>query len=228
MKFRSTVLAASLAFGALAVAAQASASCSYPKAPDRIPDGTKATKEEMLAGMKTMRAYNDLVAKYTECLQADHDEALAKIDPRYGSQILSDSGLEPAELAIAALDAAPACPWVRQRRYERIVLSKTLTGTLSSSWGKSTISIRELSLGGGMGTKEDNLRIGSEANLDISVGVRHVKAQVLLRRARANEVGFEIVNTDLESRFRLRRVLIEAVDRAPEGKSSEWDGKRKV
>jgi len=79
-----------------------------------------------------------------------------------------------------------------------------------------------------MGTKEDNLRIGSEANLDISVGVRHVKAQVLLRRARANEVGFEIVNTDLESRFRLRRVLIEAVDRAPEGKNSEWDGKRKV
>ena len=155
-------------------------------------------------------------------------QALAKIDPRYGSQILSDSGLEPAELAIAALDAAPACPWVRQRRYERIVLSKTLSGTLSSSWGKSTISIRELSLGGGMGTKEDNLRIGSEANLDISVGVRHLKAQVLLRRARVNEVGFEIVNTDLESRYRLRRVLIEAVDRAPEGKSSEWDGKRKV
>ena len=28
-------------------------------------------------------------------------QALAKIDPRYGSQILSDSGLEPGELAIA-------------------------------------------------------------------------------------------------------------------------------
>jgi hypothetical protein len=154
-------------------------------------------------------------------------QALAKIDPRYGSQILSDSGLEPGELAIAALDSAPACPWVRQRRYERIVLPKTLSGALSSSWGKSTISIRELSLGGGMGTKEDNLRIGSEANLDISVGVRHIRAQVLLRRARANEVGFELVNTDLESRYRLRRVLLEAVDRAPEGKSTEWDGKRK-
>ena len=155
-------------------------------------------------------------------------QALAKIDPRYGSQILSDSGLEPGELAIAALDAAPACPWVRQRRYERIVLPKTLSGALSSSWGKSTIAIRELSLGGGMGTKEDNLRIGSEANLDISIGVRHIRAQVLLRRARANEVGFELVNTDLESRYRLRRVLIEAVDRAPEGKSTEWDGKRKI
>ena len=99
-------------------------------------------------------------------------QALAKIDPRYGSQILSDSGLEPGELAIAALDAAPACPWVRQRRYERIVLPKTYSATISSSWGKSSILIRELSLGGGMGTKEDNLRIGSEANLEISVGVR--------------------------------------------------------
>jgi hypothetical protein len=155
-------------------------------------------------------------------------QALAKIDPRYGSQILSDSGLEPGELAIAALDSAPACPWVRQRRYERIVLSKTLSATISSSWGKSSILIREMSLGGGMGTKEDNLRIGSEANLDISMGVRHVRAQVLLRRARVNEVGFEIVNTDLESRYRLRRILIDAMERGPEGKPHEWDGMRKV
>ena len=77
---------------------------------------------------------------------------------------MSDSGLEPAELAIAPLDFAPACPWVRQRRYERMVLSKTVPATIGSSWGKSRIMIRELSLGGGMGTKEDNLRIGSEAN----------------------------------------------------------------
>jgi len=154
-------------------------------------------------------------------------QALAKIDPRYGSQILSDSGLEPGELAIAALDSAPACPWVRQRRYERIVLAKALSATISSSWGKSSILIREMSLGGGMGTKEDNLRIGSEANLDISIGVRHVRAQVLLRRARVNEVGFEIVNTDLESRYRLRRILVESIDRAPESRGGEWDGERK-
>src|ERR1700751_4418210 len=154
-------------------------------------------------------------------------QALAKIDPRYGSQIRADSGLEAGELAIAALDSAPACPWVRQRRYERIVLSRTLSATISSSWGKSSILIREMSLGGDMGTKEDNLRIGSEANLDISMGVRHVRAQVLLRRARVNEVGFEIVSTDLESRYRLRRILVDAVERGPEGKNQEWDGTRK-
>jgi hypothetical protein len=80
MKFRSTVLATLLAFAALAVTAQASAACSYPQAPDKIPDGSKSTKEEMLAGMKQMRAYNDLVAKYTDCLKSEHDAAVAKVD----------------------------------------------------------------------------------------------------------------------------------------------------
>jgi len=156
-------------------------------------------------------------------------QSLSKTDPRYSSQILSDSGIEPAELAIAPLDTAPACPWVRQRRYERMVLARTLSATIGSSWGKSKIMIRELSLGGGMGTKEDNLRIGSEADLEISLGMRtKIRAHVLLRRARVNEVGFEIVNTDLESRYRLRRVLVEAISRAAQKKDQEWSGDRKV
>ena len=156
-------------------------------------------------------------------------QALSKTDPRYSSQVMADSGLEPAELAIAPLDLAPACPWVRQRRYERLVLSKTVTGTIGSSWGKSRIQIRELSLGGGMGTKEDNLRIGSEADLEISVGMRaKIRAHVLLRRARVNEVGFEIVNTDLDSRYRLRRLLVDALNNAPQNRGQEWGGERKV
>jgi len=157
-------------------------------------------------------------------------QSLSKTDPRYSSQVLSDSGIEPAELAIAPLDTAPACPWVRQRRYERMVLSKTISASIGSSWGKSKILIRELSLGGGMGTKEDNLRIGSEADLEISLGMRSkIRAHVLLRRARVNEVGFEIVNTDLESRYRLRRVLVESMSRASQTKEQQqWSGERKV
>jgi hypothetical protein len=156
-------------------------------------------------------------------------QSLSKTDPRYSAQILSDSGIEAAELAIAPLDTAPACPWVRQRRYERMVLSRTISAWIGSSWGKSKILIRELSLGGGMGTKEDNLRIGSEAELEISVGMRaKIKAHVLLRRARINEVGFEIVNTDLESRYRLRRILVEALNHAPQNKDQQWSGKRKL
>jgi hypothetical protein len=156
-------------------------------------------------------------------------QALSKTDPRYSSQVMTDSGFEPSELAIAALDAAPACPWVRQRRYERMVLAKTIAAIIGSSWGRSKIMIRELSLGGGMGTKEDNLRIGSEADLEISLGMRSkIRAHVLLRRARVNEVGFEIVNTDLESRYRLRRILVETLNHAPQNKNQGWGGDRKV
>src|SRR5205807_5047039 len=152
-------------------------------------------------------------------------QALSRTDPRYTSQVLADNDLDLNEIAITPLEAVSSCAWVRQRRYERHVLSKSFSGVLSSSWGKSNITIRELSMGGGMGTKEDNLRIGSEANLEISVGMRKIRAQVLLRRARVNELGFEIVNIDLESRYRLRRVLVDAT--RAQSKSRDWDGQRK-
>ncbi len=154
-------------------------------------------------------------------------QALTRIEPSYAPQVMADSGLEPADLAVAPLDSAPASPWVRQRRYERIVLRKTISATLTSSWGKSTLAVRELSLGGGMGTKDDNLRLGSEADIDISAGVRHIKAQVLLRRTRVNEIGFEIVNIDMESRYRLRRILAETVEQNAAVKGRDWSGERK-
>ena len=155
-------------------------------------------------------------------------QALSKIDPRYGPQALAESGLEAGELAIVPLDPGPGCPWVRQRRYERIVLPRTLSATLSSSWGKSNIIMREMSLGGGMGTRSDNLRVGSEAHVEISVGVKKIRGEVLLRRARVNEIGFEFVSMDLDSRYRLRRVLVEALQKVPDNRASHWDGERKT
>ena len=154
-------------------------------------------------------------------------QSLAKIDPRYGSQIMSETGLEAAELALAPLEPAPACPWVRQRRYERLVLAKAITGTLSSSWGKCAVQIREMSMGGGLATKEDGVRISSEGTLEFSVGMRHVKAQVILRRAKQLEFGYEIVNIDLDGRAKIRRLLVETLEKAPETRGKEWDGNRK-
>jgi hypothetical protein len=154
-------------------------------------------------------------------------QSLAKIDPRYGTQALAESGIEAAELALAPLDSGPGCPWVRQRRYERIILPRSLSAVLSSSWGKSNIVMHEMSLGGGMGTRSDNLRVGSEAHVDISVGVKKIRGEVLLRRARVNEIGFEFVGMDLDSRYRLRRVLVEAAHRIPDDESKDWDGERK-
>ncbi len=154
-------------------------------------------------------------------------QSLSKIDPRYGTQALAESGLEAGELAIAPLDSGPGCPWVRQRRYERIVLPRALSATLSSSWGKSNIIMREMSLGGGMGTRNDNLRVGSEAHVEISLGVKKIRGEIFLRRAKVNEIGFEFVSMDLDSRYRLRRVLVEALQNAPDNHFVDWDGERK-
>ena len=132
-------------------------------------------------------------------------QALSKIDPRYGTQALADSGLEAGELAIAPLDSGAGCPYVRQRRYERIILPRTLSASLSSSWGKSNIIMREMSLGGGMGTRNDNLRVGSEAHVEISLGVKKIRGEVFLRR-----------------------VLVEALQKVPDNRAANWDGERKV
>jgi hypothetical protein len=43
-----------------------------------------------------------------------------------------------------------------------------------------------------------------------------------------NEVGFEIVNTDLESRYRLRRLLVDTLNTASQKNNVEWSGNRKI
>jgi hypothetical protein len=154
-------------------------------------------------------------------------QSLSKIDPRYGNQALADSGLDAGELAVGPIDSGPGCTWVRQRRYERIILPRTYSATLSSSWGKSNIIMREMSLGGGMGTRNDNLRVGSEAHVEISLGVKKIRGEVLLRRARINEIGFEFVSMDLDSRYRLRRVLLDALQKGPDTQNADWNGDRK-
>jgi len=61
----------------------------------------------------------------------------------------------------------------------------------------------------------------------ISLGVKKIRGEVLLRRARVNEIGFEFVSMDLDSRYRLRRVLVEALQKS-DNRSAAWDGDRKV
>jgi hypothetical protein len=36
------------------------------------------------------------------------------------------------------------------------------------------------------------------------------------------------VNTDLESRYRLRRLLVDALSQVPQKKDQEWSGERRV
>ena len=55
--------------------------------------------------------------------------------------------------------------------------------------------------------------MGSDAALDLQLGLRHFKAQVMLRCARQGLISFEIADMDLEERYKLRRILAEQMHR---------------
>ena len=70
-----SILAATLA---LTIAGgPAYAACSYPKAPEKLPDGTVASKDEMLAGKKLVEQYNKDMEAYLACIKLEFDTQLA-------------------------------------------------------------------------------------------------------------------------------------------------------
>jgi hypothetical protein len=69
-------------FSALVVAgglaaAQAHAACQYPAAPGKFPDGSVATKEEMLAAKKLVVQYNTDIETYLTCIKTEYDAKVA-------------------------------------------------------------------------------------------------------------------------------------------------------
>ncbi len=66
---------------ALGTAAHAQATCTYPRAPDAPPDGTTATKEEMIAAKQDFTRYNTEMNAYLDCLKLEMESATPK-DPK--------------------------------------------------------------------------------------------------------------------------------------------------
>lgn len=63
---------------ALAIACGPSyADCTYPKAPEKLPDGRIAAKEEMLAGKRLVEQYNKDMEAYLSCIKLEYDAQLA-------------------------------------------------------------------------------------------------------------------------------------------------------
>ena len=57
--------------------------CDYPAPPKDLPDGSTAAKDEMLAGVKAISAYQADMAEYLACIEADQivaTQALADDD----------------------------------------------------------------------------------------------------------------------------------------------------
>jgi hypothetical protein len=56
---------------ALAAAFTAQADCTFPKAPDGIPDGKTASEAEMIAAMTAFKQFNGEVTSYLTCLEKE-------------------------------------------------------------------------------------------------------------------------------------------------------------
>jgi hypothetical protein len=54
---------------ALLYSLSAGAECVLPAAPSRVPDGSSATEQEMVAAMRTLKQYNGDVTEYTQCVE---------------------------------------------------------------------------------------------------------------------------------------------------------------
>lgn len=55
----------------LATAGAAEATCIYPRAPERVPDGATATYDEMVAAQKAVRQFNEDIEAYNSCLDLE-------------------------------------------------------------------------------------------------------------------------------------------------------------
>ena len=73
---KSLLTAAIIAVAALAPAAYAD--CTYPTAPNPIPDGNTATLAQMLSMQKTVQAYNEEMNAYLSCIQLERDSRVAQ------------------------------------------------------------------------------------------------------------------------------------------------------
>ena len=66
-----------LIVGATFVAAQAQAACDYPTPPGAFPDGSLATKDEMLAAKGQVVKYNSDMDAYLGCIKTEYDASVA-------------------------------------------------------------------------------------------------------------------------------------------------------
>jgi HEAT repeat protein len=136
-------------------------------------------------------------------------QSLQRIDPIMAMQKIQASGLDRRELTLEPTDPEPNASVIRQRRYARLKLSRNITALTTNLRENIRLSIPELNLGGGIGSGERHLAPGSLLSLKFTHGVRHIKAQAIVRGARPQAMAFEFVEMELEERARLRKILQE-------------------
>ena len=133
-------------------------------------------------------------------------QALANLDARAARQLLTGCGLTDEDLKLSPLKPK-AESWVRSRRYERISLEK-VWATVHHESGTCTVSLDNLSLGGGAGMTTSRTRIPAEGDMEITIGLRKLRATVLLHSHASYKVAFEFADMSLDDRAKLRQLLV--------------------
>jgi uncharacterized protein YfkK (UPF0435 family) len=90
----------------LATAAAAEAACIYPRAPDRVPDGSTATYDEMVAAQKAVKQFNEDIDAYNSCL--DLEMATLEQSGSYDETRLEELRAMQAKKNNAAVDEVQA------------------------------------------------------------------------------------------------------------------------
>ncbi|HEX4642544.1 MAG TPA: PilZ domain-containing protein [Candidatus Acidoferrales bacterium] len=136
-------------------------------------------------------------------------QSLAKIDASWAREFAVRSGFSAKELSLAPLDPLPNAKYFRRRRYPRVRLSEPIAAIATAGQDSYRLEIRGLSLSGGIAVGEKHLTPGTLVAMRIGSGLRPIRAQVLMRDARAQGLGFEFAEMDLDERSRLRKLLLE-------------------
>ena len=135
-------------------------------------------------------------------------QAMEKIDPEWVRDFVPRSGLSIAEFSIEPLDADIESSAIRQRRYPRLRLERSVAAITTNLKENCRLDIPELTLGGGVAVCEQSLHPGSLVNLKLTTTTKSVKVLAIVRDANTQARAFEVVDIEIEERSKLRKLLV--------------------
>jgi hypothetical protein len=144
---------------------------------------------------------------YPQELRIAAMQALEKIEPDWVHAYLPKSGIEREDMLLAPLEVPLRSKFVRQRRHVRVRLQKPVRAVSTNLKDACSLDIKTASLSGGLATISRHLAPGTQVQLKLQVGMRHLQATALMRDYRANDMAFEIVDMNLDERSKYRRLL---------------------
>jgi hypothetical protein len=134
-------------------------------------------------------------------------QALEAIRQASAEILQAQSGFSNDDLSLNPRATSSKSRWLRQRRYPRVRLKATVPATATSERETVILDLRGLSLSGGLATAAKHLPPGTLVSLRLGSGLRPIRAQAIMRDARAQGLSFEFASMDLDDRARLRSFL---------------------